>query len=109
MGIPLGHKLKIIKRIKDIRHSQNQSTASISREGTTGAQQQSANKGSSLKDGTFDEGQSHNQFLEALNAWRNAPKEESKEHMKPQSSLSNGSKKKEGNRVDSTTSRWKRL
>lgn len=27
---------------------------------------------SSLKDGQFDEGESHNTFLEALNAWRSA-------------------------------------
>ena len=26
----------------------------------------------SLKNGQYDEGESHNQFLEALNAWRNA-------------------------------------
>lgn len=88
MGIPLGHKLKIIKRIKDIRQGKGMNTVPQSREGTArkekpdSAQEripQNVTQGaspaaqkSSLKDGAYDEGESHNQFLEALNAWRSA-------------------------------------
>lgn len=83
MGVPLGHKLKIIKRIKDIRGEQGLSTVPQSREGTDrrtpgkAADLKDGNlqPNSSIKGGQFDEKESHNQFLEALNEWRNAPKD----------------------------------
>ena len=34
MGVPLGHKLKVIKRIKDVRGERGMSTVPQSREGT---------------------------------------------------------------------------
>ena len=97
MGIPLGHKLKIIKKIKDLRTSRGMSVSS-SRQGTrnedsyskqnsveagtplargdtstqsnTISQEQLSSQPSSLKNGNFDEAASHNHFLEALNEWR---------------------------------------
>ena len=84
MGIPLGHKLKIIKKIKDLRQEKGLSTGSQSRLGTDrkpaaepeqkteAAAGTPAKQQSSLKNGQYDEGESHNQFLEALNAWRKA-------------------------------------
>lgn len=74
IGIPLGHKLKIMKRIKDLRADKGM-TVPQSREGTTRPDVQPLEKSDqkpSLKNGTYDEGESHNQFLEALNAWRSA-------------------------------------
>ena len=52
-----------------------------SREGTTRTEIAPAEKSDhkpSLKIGQYDEGESHNAFLEALNAWRNAGPEEAK-------------------------------
>ena len=99
MGVPLGHKLKIMKRIKDIRAERGMSVPQ-SRQGTsrrehtkadaisetaeksgraemrgteTALSQESTQK-SSLKDGQYDEGAAHGEFLEALNAWRSAGK-----------------------------------
>ena len=126
MGIPLGHKLKIIKKIKDLRIEKGMEVPQ-SREGGTRTQdiqyedgvsskpvsqnvyeelpppseeQEKENKkvsfapgtkgsygGSNdqigiekLADGVYNEAESHNGFLEALSAWRNAgkPSEEKK-------------------------------
>ena len=76
IGIPLGHKLKIMKRIKDLRKEKGL-TLPQSRQGTERKEEvvpESAEKSqkTSLKNGHYDEGESHNQFLEALNEWRNA-------------------------------------
>jgi hypothetical protein len=84
IGIPLGHKLKIMKKIKDLRAEKGMS-APYSREGTTRTEIAPADKSDhkpSLKGGLYDEGESHNEFLEALNAWRNAGPEEVKHEKK---------------------------
>lgn len=125
MGIPLGHKLKIIKKIKDIRAAKGMSVPQ-SREGTRPkpkeiqykdgisskpvtnneyeelpdphmleqqlkAQKQKEQPGmipvlkktnnsnvgiEELKDGQYDEAESHKGFLEALNAWRGVAKKD---------------------------------
>lgn len=94
MGVPLGHKLKIIKKIKDVRAERGLSTAPQSRQGTeretkaqpaASAPEDEKHK-SSLKDGDFDEHESHNRFLEALNAWRDAKGEEDTSKEQVQSS-----------------------
>ncbi len=107
IGIPLGYKLKIIKRIKTLRQEKGM-TVPESRQGqrqhadnvATEARQvtnadyselpppskeipqksalknrtesvsQANNDYNQLAEGTFDEAQSHQSFLEALNAWR---------------------------------------
>lgn len=82
MGIPLGHKLKIVKKIKDIRGSKGLTTPQ-SREGTNrklnnhtevttnhSSSMSQIQPKSSLKEGHFDEKESHGQFLEALHEWR---------------------------------------
>eukprot|EP00347_Sterkiella_histriomuscorum_P018524 403345183 len=112
MSIPLGHKLKIMKRIKDLRRDRGM-TVPESRQGgqrpridDSNAQVNNVNKevkphqkqdlealpepdysqlhssktgatntagnGDSLLTGKYNEQESHQQFLEALNAWRNA-------------------------------------
>jgi len=126
MGIPLGHKLKIVKRIKELREAEGlsvpasaQSTRSkieeikyedgmstrpatqVQYEELPGPTEPStimtedihsnniskkkhvsfkdvpdSNVGmpATLKEGAYNEEESHNGFLEALNAWRNAGK-----------------------------------
>lgn len=111
MSIPLGHKLKVMKRIKDIRKDKGMSVPE-SRQGarpkpdnvesTTkpfkkndyealpepnmtsgGVGTENSDKGqksggvgtgdsNSLLAGDYNEAESHNQFLDALNAWRTA-------------------------------------
>lgn len=103
MGVPLGHKLKIMKKIKDYRKENNldqpvqveskpyqkqdleelpppaqqPSNLKPADPWTTTANTADTNP-ENLKEGQFDEQQSHNEFLEALNAWRNAGKEPEK-------------------------------
>ena len=122
MGIPLGHKLKIIKKIKDVR-SEKGMTMPPSREGTKREEISYGEVGSSkpatkivyeelpmekenqpvpgtqpqksakqvrfkedsnvgmpaLNEGQYNEAESHNSFLEALNAWRSAGQEKPKD------------------------------
>ena len=95
MRIPLGHKLKIMKRIKELQKD----TADVSKVGAeakmptksslvkhselealpeptggvgveTSAQANMGSQGNSLMQGEFNEAQSHQYFLEALKEWR---------------------------------------
>ena len=54
----------------------NERKSSMKQGATTGGVQ-----ASSLLEGKYDEGESHQQFLEALNAWRNAGKADDKNQM----------------------------
>ena len=66
-----------MKKIKDMRSDKGM-TVPQSREGTTRVEAAPevaapmSDQKPSLKIGQYDEGESHNQFLEALNAWRSA-------------------------------------
>ena len=73
-----------MKKIKDMRAEKGMSM-SQSREGTTRtdiAPTEISEHKPSLKVGQYDEGESHNAFLEALNAWRSAGPEVSKPEKK---------------------------
>ena len=88
IDVPLGNKLKILKRIKSIRQEQGLSVP-LSRQQsavlkpvlktepaqTVKKQVAFADEPKSLAEGTFDEVESHNQFLKALNAWRGVKEE----------------------------------
>ena len=125
LGIPLGHKLKIVKRIKDLKAERGADASSMSIKSTTESikysegvssrpvtqnvyeelpppteyykpappkpvrapvkalvkRDQASNQNIGmvdLKDGVYNEVESHNEFLDALNAWRNSGKPEKK-------------------------------
>ncbi|CAI2367554.1 unnamed protein product [Moneuplotes crassus] len=81
MNLPLGHKLKIMKRIKDINKKKNvareqvrkQEEIKTSMAASTSSQQNSSN----LLDGVYDEEENKKEFQQALEAWRNAGQKES--------------------------------
>ena len=120
MGVPLGHKLKMVKRIKEIRKERglevpqsrkgeerpnvksnfaatdttvegrspkkakkvafadepNMMTGGVGTENDDRKPQSpsKSHNARSLLDGEYDEAEAHNEFLQALNAWRNAGK-----------------------------------
>lgn len=106
MGLPLGHKLKIMKRIKETKKKEvpvQQNTAPIS---TQANEQKSASASASttqnsnnLLDGVYDEEQNKREFQEALMAWRNTgnknnPAEEAKQHVSTENTTQLGQKSK---------------
>ena len=106
MGVPMGHKLKIVKRIKEIRKDKGlyvppsrqggqrehikvevaEPNANSGGVGTENQEQKKTNQeGNSLLDGFYDEEEQARQFQEALKAWRNGgKKEEEKKEEKPE-------------------------
>ena len=99
MGIPLGHKLKMMKRIKELQNkAAEESKVGVETKNPlnntkntelealpeptfkvgveTSAQVEAAPLGdSSAMQGQFNEAESHQYFLEALNEWRSGGKE----------------------------------
>ena len=90
MSVPLGHKLKIMKRIKDIRQERgmyvppsrqagttprevvkDSTTAAVNDQGSTTATVEVKKEGGSLFDGDYDEEEQQRQFQQALDEWRN--------------------------------------
>jgi hypothetical protein len=101
MSVPLGHKLKILKRIKEVRVSKGMYVPP-SRQGArepvpkkeapqvepnTGsggvATENQEKQGGSLLDGTYDEEEQQRQFQEALKAWRTGGTKTEEETSKP--------------------------
>ena len=81
LGVPLGHKLKIIKKIKDLRQAKGLSVPP-SRQGqkpqSRQAEAATENKApADVNAAAYDEGESHRQFQEALKEWRDAPRADS--------------------------------
>jgi len=89
MGINVGHKLKLVKRIKEIRRergmyvpeSRQGARPTIPNKEASKPQEQpepnsasggvGTDNGGSLLDGFYDEEEQARQFQEALKAWRN--------------------------------------
>ena len=89
MSVPLGHKLKIMKRIKDIRQERGMyvppsrqagttprevvkdSSSAVNDQGSTTATVEVKKEGGSLFDGDYDEEEQQRQFQQALDEWRN--------------------------------------
>lgn len=87
LGLPLGHKLKILKKIKESRKQpsaypqnipQNLPPVQVSSETTT-----EINSGS-LLEGAYDEEANKKEFENALKAWRDAGKVKEQVHTKPE-------------------------
>jgi hypothetical protein len=89
MNLPLGHKLKILKKIKEAKKKdeenqppvqlkpQQKSSSAEASSDTTSIQQSN-----NLLDGDYDEEANKREFQEALNAWRNTGKPEPHEEKK---------------------------
>lgn len=84
MNLPLGHKLKIMKKIKEAR-KQHDSVAKPPQPAPTkvAAAVTTTQASNSLLDGTYDEEANKKEFQEALNAWRTNGKPEEEKSTDP--------------------------
>lgn len=70
MGLPLGHKLKIMKKIKEEKKKEAPRVIQPTVKKTAEASATTAQASNSLLDGEYDEEANKREFQEALNAWR---------------------------------------
>ena len=91
LGLPLGHKLKIMKKIKEIKKKEvpPPSQTSLVEQTSQASEKSSAvsntqSESSNLLDGNYDEEKNNKEFQEALMAWRNGgKKDQPKEEKEP--------------------------
>lgn len=78
LGLPLGHKLKIMKKIKELKKSippsANVSVVSQPQQKPASASVSNEPSNTNLLVGVYDEEKNNQEFQEALLAWRNAGK-----------------------------------
>ena len=73
MGVPLGHKLKIMKKIKEMKPEEPEEHKFAPQKpamANAETQDETSDKGPSLLDGEFNEAENQKQFKEAVAAWR---------------------------------------
>lgn len=79
LGLPLGHKLKIMKKIKEIKKANpTPNTAVVTpqpqQKPASASVSSAPSENSNLLDGVYDEEKNNKEFQDALLAWRNAGK-----------------------------------
>lgn len=102
MHLPLGHKLKIMKRIKDLNKQAAPKVSQVSQASAVSAGSSTASaaatepvaQSDNLLDGVYDEEANKKEFQAALDAWRNAGKKESSLKQPSSAASSKGKVKK---------------